>query len=62
MMSDARYRTVIEKDLPCRLLKRGSESPCASLSHPGLLEQGARGRHARTANFCRELLDEYDPS
>jgi len=25
-----------------------------------LLEQGARGRHQRTANFCQGLLDEYD--
>lgn len=25
-----------------------------------LLEQGARGRHDRTANFCQGLLDEYD--
>jgi transposase len=25
-----------------------------------LLEQGARGRHERTANFCAGLLDEYD--
>lgn len=26
----------------------------------GLLEQGARGRHERTASFCAGLLDEYD--
>lgn len=26
----------------------------------GLLEQGERGRHARTARFCSGLLDEYD--
>jgi transposase len=26
----------------------------------GLLEQGARGRHQRTANFCAGLLEEYD--
>jgi transposase len=25
-----------------------------------LLEQGARGRHQKTANFCQGLLDEYD--
>lgn len=25
-----------------------------------LLEQGARGRHEKTANFCQGLLDEYD--
>jgi transposase len=25
-----------------------------------LLEQGARGRHERTANFCQGLLEEYD--
>ncbi|MBW8060381.1 MAG: IS66 family transposase, partial [Solirubrobacterales bacterium] len=25
-----------------------------------LLEQGARGRHARTANFCSGLLEEYE--
>jgi transposase len=25
-----------------------------------LLEQGARGRHQRTANFCAGLLEEYD--
>jgi len=25
-----------------------------------LLEQGARGRHQKTANFCAGLLDEYD--
>jgi transposase len=25
-----------------------------------LLERGARGRHAKTANFCAGLLDEYD--
>ncbi|MGH8302260.1 MAG: IS66 family transposase [Steroidobacteraceae bacterium] len=26
----------------------------------GLLEQGARGRHERTANFCAGLLEEYE--
>jgi transposase len=26
----------------------------------GLLEQGARGRHAKTARFCDGLLEEYD--
>ena len=25
-----------------------------------LLEQGTRGRHGKTANFCQRLLDEYD--
>jgi transposase len=27
---------------------------------PTLLEQGARGRHTKTANFCAGLLEEYD--
>jgi transposase len=52
------HHRYLQQEHPLAWLKR-ELSPLRDRIH-GLLEQGERGRHQKTANFCAGLLGEYE--